>query len=160
MSQNERYLLCLGVCNTLFDTPHVKSDMVLALIAARCKKSTRPMAGRYSGRTDLPGAIPLGESHVLLPRPHLQELIAYIQQHPNLDVAIISGATREYIDNSWGWLHQSCWNVPVHMVARRQTQLLQTRSWQNIQNTGTHPGAERLQSRQDIDGRTRRCVPD
>ena len=37
-----------------------------------------------------------------MPRPHLQELIAYIQQHPNLDVAIISGATREYIDTYLG----------------------------------------------------------
>ncbi len=102
MSLNERYLLCLGVCNTLFDTPHVKSDVVLALMLRGVKNPQDQWQADILAARDLPGAIPLGESHVLLPRPHLQELIAYIQQHPNLDVAIISGATREYIDKFVG----------------------------------------------------------
>jgi hypothetical protein len=95
MPQNERYLLCLGVCNTLFDTPHVKADMVLALSLQGVKNPQDVWQANILAARNLPTAIPLGEQHVLLPRPHLQELIAYIQQHPNLDVAIISGATRE-----------------------------------------------------------------
>lgn len=102
MQQNERYLLCLGVCNTLLDTPHVKPDMVMALALQGVKKSQDAWQSDILAARDLPSAIPLGESHVLLPRPHLQELITYIKQHPNLDVAIISGAAREYIDQFVG----------------------------------------------------------
>lgn len=102
MPLNERYLLCLGVCNTLLDTPHVIPDIVMALTLQGVKNSQDAWQADILAACDLPSAIPLGESHVLLPRPHLQELIAYIQQHPNLDVAIISGATREYIDKFVG----------------------------------------------------------
>lgn len=102
MLLSERYLLCLGVCNTLLDTPHVKPDMVLALSLQGVKNPQDSWQANILAARDLPSAIPLGESHVLLPRPHLKELITYIKQHPNLDVAIISGATREYIDQYVG----------------------------------------------------------
>jgi hypothetical protein len=102
MLLNERYLLCLGVCNTLLDTPYVKPDMVMALMLQGVENPQDAWQADILAARDLPSAIPLGESHVLLPRPHLQELIAYIQQHPNLDVAIISSATREYIDTYLG----------------------------------------------------------
>jgi hypothetical protein len=102
IQNNERYLLCLGVCNTLFDTPHVQVDMVLALTLQGVQNPQDAWQADIMAVRNLPSAIPLGERHVLLPRPHLQELIAYIQQQPNLDVAIISGATREYIDKFLG----------------------------------------------------------
>lgn len=102
LQENDRYLLCLGVCNTLFDTPYVSAEMVLALTLQGVKNPQEWWQAKIMATRDLPTAIPLGESHVLLPRPHLQELIAYIQQDPKLDVAIISGATREYIDKFMG----------------------------------------------------------
>ncbi|HQQ73717.1 MAG TPA: hypothetical protein PK031_01050 [Pseudomonadales bacterium] len=102
VQNNQRYLLCLGVCNTLFDTPHVQVDMVLALALQGVQNPQDAWQADIREARNLPTAIPLGEHHVLLPRPYLQELIEYIQQHPNLDVAIISGATREYIDKFLG----------------------------------------------------------
>ena len=102
MQQNERYLLCLGVCNTLLDTPHVKPDMVMAMALQGVKNSQDAWQADILAARELPSAIPLGEQHVLVPRPYLQQLIPYIKQHPNLDVAIISGATREYIDKYVG----------------------------------------------------------
>ncbi|HSC76486.1 MAG TPA: hypothetical protein VLB90_09660 [Pseudomonadales bacterium] len=98
VQNNERYLLCLGACNTLFDAPYVHADMVVALALQGVENPAERWQANIVAARELPSAIPIGKRHVLLPRPHLQELIEYIQQHPNLDVAIISGSSREYID--------------------------------------------------------------
>jgi hypothetical protein len=98
---DSRYLLCLGVCNTLLDVPTIFTDPQLEALAMWQSQNPDPVATIRHAMDVAPtlaNAIPLGGKFVFLKRPHLQDLVDYIQRQPDLDVAIITSATREFVD--------------------------------------------------------------
>ena len=103
---HDRYLLCVGVCNTLLDVPSVyaSQDEVLLLWQSENPDPVATIRHAWDVLPTLPNAVPLDPTGhpVALKRPHLQELVDYIRQQPNLDVAIVTGSTREYVDRVLG----------------------------------------------------------
>ncbi len=100
---NQRYLLCMGVCDTLLHVPTLYSDPYEEALLLKLSGNPDPLATMRQALTvvpTLPNAIPLGKKGeaMVLKRPHLQDLVEYIQQQPNLDVAIMTGAARAYVD--------------------------------------------------------------
>jgi hypothetical protein len=98
---NERHLLCLGVCNTLIEIPLMYSYPFVELLSLAGRKDVDPetvLRHAMDVTPSLACAIPLSPKIMLLKRPHLQAFIDFIKQQPNLDVAIMTGATKKYVD--------------------------------------------------------------
>ncbi|HQQ64339.1 MAG TPA: NIF family HAD-type phosphatase [Pseudomonadales bacterium] len=101
VNANDRYLLCLGVCNTLIEIPQMYTDPMLEVLALwQCNQQDPAAIIRNAMEVapSLENAIPLSQKVMLMKRPHLQTLVDFIKQQPNLDVAIVTSATREYVD--------------------------------------------------------------
>lgn len=98
---NDRQLLCIGVCNTLIEIPLMYSHPFVELVALAGLKGVDPEAVLRHAVDVAPSlacAIPLSPKIMLLKRPHLDAFIDFIKQQPNLDIAIMTGATKEYVN--------------------------------------------------------------
>lgn len=100
IQNNDRYLLCLGLRNTIIATANTSMDFPTTMSARQHMENPAwPWAKAVRGARTLASAAPIGgDNSLLLKRPYLDALIAFIKDQPNLDVAIITEAGKDYVD--------------------------------------------------------------
>lgn len=122
---HDRYLLCVGVCNTLLNVPAIYTQQEALMLWQL--QNPDPMATMRHALDVLPtlsNAVSLGETGqpVVLKRPHLQELVDFIRQQPNLDVAIITSATQEFVEQVLGKISPELLTLCAFVWTRKESE--------------------------------------